>query len=160
MAEEYEDSSAAMEIRPKNERLWVCEGASVKLQSSGAKKTPGWKKRHAERYYEEIRKRAPGADAAKIVRYTDFSVDQIEDIRQHMFIREQPLEHGTRMARFDPDFHQAQAWQRLTEGRGTELDILMLRHENLELTEMRKYGYNYDEGLEIANRTYNCELTT
>lgn len=26
MTEEYEDFSAAMEIRPKNERLWVCEG--------------------------------------------------------------------------------------------------------------------------------------
>lgn len=25
MTEEYEDFSAAMEIRPKNERLWVCE---------------------------------------------------------------------------------------------------------------------------------------
>lgn len=29
MTEEYEDFSAAMEIRPKNERLWVCEGNNL-----------------------------------------------------------------------------------------------------------------------------------
>lgn len=35
MTEEYEDFSAAMEIRPKNERLWVCEG----LQKTGKSAT-------------------------------------------------------------------------------------------------------------------------
>ena len=33
MTEEYEDFSAAMEIRPKNERLWVCEGLKTNAKS-------------------------------------------------------------------------------------------------------------------------------
>lgn len=33
MTEEYEDFSAAMEIRPKNERLWVCEGLKINANS-------------------------------------------------------------------------------------------------------------------------------
>ena len=122
---------------------------------SGAKKTPGWQDRHAERYYEEVRHRKPGVDASKIAKHTEFTEEQAEDIRQHMFIREQPLENGTRIARFAPDFDQAQAWQRLTEGRGTDTDILMLKHEYLELTEMREHGYNYDEAHAIANEKYN-----
>lgn len=72
-----------------------------------------------------------------------------------MFIREQPLENGTRIARFDPDFRQAQAWQRLTEGKGTDTDILMLKHEYLELTEMRIHGYNYEEAHKIANKAFD-----
>ena len=122
---------------------------------SGAKKTTGWQQRHAETYYEEIRNRKPGVDAEKISKYTDFTKEQAEDIRQHMFIREQPLDNGTRMERFAPDYEQAQAWQRLTEGKGTETDVLLLKHEYLELTEMRKHGYNYDEAHDIANSVYN-----
>ena len=129
--------------------------SSVLVSSSGAKKETGWRDRHAERYYEEVRKRKAGVDARKIAAYTEFTEEQIEDIRQHMFLRIQPLDHGRIYARFEPDYDQAEAWQRLTEGRGTELDVLMLRHEYLELTEMRLHGYNYDEAHEIANRQFD-----
>ncbi len=72
-----------------------------------------------------------------------------------MFIREQPLEGGQKIARFEPSFHQAQAWQRLTEGRGENVDVLMLKHEFYELTLMRLYGYNYDTAHALANEKYN-----
>lgn len=94
-------------------------------------------------------------DAKKIAAYTDFTEEQVEDIRQHMFLRIQPLDYGQKMERFATDYSQAITWQRLTEGKGTELDILMLRHEYLELTEMRIHGYNYDEAHRIANQTYD-----
>ena len=123
---------------------------------SGAKKTPGWQERHAELYYEEVRNRKPYVDAAKIAKYTnDFTAEQIEDIRQHMFVRIQPLDNGTIFARFDPDFDQAQACQRLTEGEGSKTDLIMLHHEYLELTEMRINGYNYKKAHSIANKSYN-----
>lgn len=152
---EYKDFSEAVGIRAKTERLRVCEGMGSGLLSSGAKKTPGWEDRHAERFYEEVRKRAAGVDAAKIAKYTDFTEEEVEDIRQHMFIRIQPLDNGTRMERFAPDYYQAQAWQRLTEGQGTETDKVLLHHEYLELTEMRLHGYNYDEAHEIANKEFD-----
>ena len=136
---------------PKRPSFWVL----LQEISSGAKKTEGWQDRHADRYYEEVRKRAPGVDAKKIAAYTDFTEEQVEDIRQHMFLRIQPLDYGQKMERFAADYSQAITWQRLTEGKGTELDILMLRHEYLELTEMRIHGYNYDEAHRIANQTYD-----
>ena len=125
------------------------------LFASGAKKTAGWMGRHAKKYYEEIRKRAPYVDAKKIAKHTDFTVEEVEDIRQHMFLRIQPLDNGRVMERFAPDYFQAVAWQRLATGQGTETDILMLKHELLELTEMREHGYNYDGAHAIANQKYN-----
>lgn len=72
-----------------------------------------------------------------------------------MFLRLQPLDNGSRMARFAPDFDQAQAWQRLVDGKGTDIDRILLEHEYLELTEMREHGYNYDEAHEIANKRFD-----
>lgn len=169
----YIDSSKTLEEIGQELGAWVQGGKNPKLDeafrawkdaknipvasggTSGAKKMPGWRERHAERYYEEIRKRTAGVDARKIAACTEFTEDQIEDIRQHMFLRLQPLDHGRTLKRFDADYDQAEAWQRLTEGRGTDTDVLMLHHEYLELTEMRLHGYNYDEAHEIANRQYN-----
>lgn len=134
------------------------------LFSTGAKKTFGWKDRHAERYYEEVRHRSPGVDAKRIAKHIDdFTEEQLEDIRQHMFIREHPLDNGQVIGRFAEDYDQAVAWQRLTEGKGTDIDVLMLKHEYLELTQMRLHGYNYDKAHNIANQTYNwwdalCQL--
>ena len=123
--------------------------------SSGAKKTHGWKSRHAELYYEEVRNRKSGVDAKKIAKYTMFTEKAVEEIRQHMFIRLQPLDNGTRIARFDPSYRQAQAWQRLTEGKGDEVDVLLLKHEYYELTKMRLHGYNYDEAHALTDLVYN-----
>lgn len=122
---------------------------------SGARKTPGWQGRHAEQYYEEVRHRAPFADANKISRNVQgFTVDEIEEIRQHMFIREQPRD-GV-LKRFDPDYDQAEAWQRLIEGRNIKnSDIVMLSHERLELTIMRERGCIYEEAHAIAEKVFN-----
>ncbi len=121
---------------------------------SGAKKTDGWEERHAKRFYGNVRKRSPYVDAKRIARHCkEFSLKQLEAIRQHMFVETHDLDKGN--VRFDPDPDQAQAWQRLTEGRGTDLDVLMLKHELEELTLMRRRGYNYDEAHEKANRKYN-----
>ena len=122
---------------------------------SGAKKTAGWEKRHADRYYEEIRNRAPFADAKRIASNIEgFSVKQIEDIRQHIFIRKQPRSGG--YARFDSDYDIAQAWQRLIDGKNIKpSDKVLLMHEYEELTIMRELGCTYEEGHEKANLKYN-----
>lgn len=123
--------------------------------ASGAKKTPGWEKRHADRYYEEIRNRAPYSDAEKIAGYvTDLTAEQIEDIRQHLFIREQPRSDGH--FRFDSDYDIAQAWQRLVSGKDLHpSDRILLMHEYEELTIMRNTGCSYEEAHEKANKRYN-----
>lgn len=109
--------------------------------------------RHAERYYEDVRKRAEGSDAKKIAAHTPFKESAIEEIRKHVFLNEHYLDG--KMQRFAADFEQSQAWQRLTEGRGTDVDLIFLKHEYVELTQMRLHGYNYDEAHAIANSKFN-----
>lgn len=122
---------------------------------SGAKRTIGWKEKHANLYYEEIRNRKPYSDAKKIASHiSEFNEEQVEEIRQHMFIKEQPR-MGT-MKRFDPDYDQAQVWQRLVEGNNIKKsDITMLKHEYMELTIMKETGCTYEEAHNQANEVYN-----
>ncbi len=73
-----------------------------------------------------------------------------------MFINEQPRNGG--MFRFDADYHQALARQRLVEGSGIkDTDILMLQHELYELSLMREYGYTYEIAHEMTNEMYNWQ---
>ena len=152
------DLSAYVKNKPEEQmsyQQWEAQHQSG--ASSGAKKTPGWQGRHAENYYEEVRNRAPYSDANRIVKNVQgFTVDEIEEIRQHMFIREQPRDGG--LKRFDPDYDQAEAWQRLIDGRNIkESDIVMLCHERLELTIMQERGCIYEEAHAIAEKVFNYD---
>lgn len=118
---------------------------------SGAKKTEGWQERHAERMYEEIRHRTTDID--NISQNTEFSHNEVEKIKNHMFFNEYMLDGE--MKRFDADFEQAQAWDRLSQGKGTEVDKELLWHELTELTEMQEHGLNYEEAHKIANSKHN-----
>ena len=123
--------------------------------SSGAKKTEGWEERHADQYYEEVRNREKYSDAIKIANnVTGFTVEEIEDIRQHMFIRDIPRDGG--LKRFDSDYMQAEAWQRLVEGKNIRpSDIVLLQHELFELRYMEETGCVYETAHERANILYN-----
>lgn len=128
-------------------------------RQSGAKRTAEQKRErreiHAERYYEEVRNRTPYSDAKKISKNIgEFDVEQVEEIRQHMFIREQPRDGG--LKRFDPDYEQAEAWQRLIDGKKIwDSDIVMLQHEYMELTIMKSTGCSYEEAHAQTNQVYN-----
>jgi hypothetical protein len=62
------------------------------------------------------------------------------------------------MKRFDPDYGQAQAWQRLVEGRKIkESDLVFLKHEYVELIQMKLHGYDYDTAHKIANKRHNWQ---
>jgi hypothetical protein len=124
---------------------------------TGAKKTAGWQDRHAETYYEEIRNRKPYSDANKIKNnVSGFTSKQIEKIRQHVFIKSQPRDGG--MKPFDPDYEQAQVWQRLIDGKNVKKsDKVFLQHELYELTIMEKQGLTYEEAHDITNKIYNWQ---
>lgn len=119
---------------------------------SGAKKTEGWQSRHGELMYEEIRHRT--TDVKSIAKHTPFKESAVEEIKQHMFFKEHEFADGS-IKRFDSDFDQAQAWDRLSRGKGTKADIEMLKHEYVELTQMRLHGYVYETAHDIANSKHN-----
>lgn len=123
---------------------------------TGAKRTTGWEDRHAKLYYEEIRNRKPYSDANLISKnITDFNADEVEQIRNHMFIEEHRTENGV-TKRFDADYDQAEAWQRLIDGKDIkESDIILLHHEKYESDIMKQTGCTYEDAHEIANKKYN-----
>ena len=83
-----------------------------------------------------------------------FSVEQIETIRQHVLIKEQPRDGGIK--RFHCDYDISQAWQRLVEGKNVQAsDIVLLQHEYYELTIMAETGCVYEIAHEIAEQKYN-----
>lgn len=129
----------------------------IPLQSGGRIHTAQSEFDHAELYYEEIRNRKPYSDAKKIsANLPDFSAQDIEDIRLHLFVNEHPR-NGT-IARFDPDYEQSVTWQRLIEGKKIKKsDIIFLKHEQKELTIMKEMGYNYEEAHEIAIKEFDWE---
>ena len=81
----------------------------IPLQSgaSGAKiKTDKSMQEHANLYYEEVRNREPFSDANKIsANVPEFTAQEVEEIRLHLFVNEQPRNGG--MIRFDPDYEQS-----------------------------------------------------
>ncbi|MCR4671982.1 MAG: phage head morphogenesis protein [Lachnospiraceae bacterium] len=154
----YGESKAAYKKRIENEiqrKATIAAGGKESGAISGAKKTEKEQNQHAKLYYEEVRNRKPYADAKRIAGNVEgFTVDEIEEIRQHLFIREQPRDGG--LKRFEEDYEQAQAWQRLVEGKNIwNSDIVLLEHERYELTIMRKYGYTYEKAHDLTERLYN-----
>ena len=127
-------------------------GGHTGVTGSGAKKISNWQQRHADRFYEEVRHRK--TDVKRIADNTKFTEKAVEEIKQHMFFKKHDLGGGV-MGRFTADFDQAQAWNRLTQGRHTDIDILLLKHEYVELAQMRLHGYDYPDAHDIANKYHD-----
>lgn len=119
---------------------------------SGARKFDGWQDKHANLMYEEIRKRK--TDCSKIAQNTIFTEKAIVEIKEHMFYKKHLFADGTEKM-FDSDFEQAQAWDRLTKGSFTDTDVILLKHEYVELTEMRLHNLVYEDAHAIANSKHN-----
>lgn len=102
--------------------------------------------------YEEIRHRT--TDASAIAKNTIFTEKAVEKIKQHMFVKEHRFVDGS-FRRFDSDFEQAQAWDRLSQGNFTDSDLVLLKHEYVELIQMQLHGYDYETAHEIANKYHN-----
>jgi hypothetical protein len=119
---------------------------------SGAKKTAGWEQRHADLFYEEVRHRT--TDVKQIADNTPFTEKAVDEIKQHIFFKEHDLGSG-RLGRFASDYEQAQAWDRLTQGTHTDLDVMFLKHEYVELTQMRLHGYDYEAAHDKANENHD-----
>ena len=107
---------------------------------------------HAERYYEEIRKRT--SDVVAIAKNTGFSVVDVETIKRHIFFDTHDL--GAEIPlKFAPDYDMAVSWQRLVEGKDIkEMDIVLLNHEITE-TKLMAQGLGYDKAHKLAEQEYN-----
>jgi SPP1 gp7 family putative phage head morphogenesis protein len=110
---------------------------------------------YAKRAYAEIRKKNAKSDIAKVANSSGLSKKEVEKVRNHLFFDKHNLEKG--FARFDESAEIANAWEALEQGRATELNIMLIKHELEELTIMEKYGYDYNKAHLLADRKYPWE---
>ena len=110
---------------------------------------------HADRYYNEIRKRS--SDVNAISTNTKFHIDDIKNIKNHIFFNEYDFgEDAPR--RFDTNYDMAISWQRLTEGKNIqEMDLVLLRHELMEYKLMNEQKLLYREAHDITSKMYNYQ---
>ena len=107
---------------------------------------------HAERFYEEIRKRT--SDVVAIAQNTGLPSGDIARVKQHIFLDVHDLGDEA-MERFTPDYDMAVSWQRLIEGTNIqEMDMVLLRHEMLE-QELMAHGAPYFEAHKKAEAVHN-----
>lgn len=112
---------------------------------------------HAEKFYKARRKNGITAFVNKIHANTGYPINRLENIYKHVFINEHDLADGRH--RFYPSYDMAQSFQRLLEGRDIHKhDLIMLKHEHLELAIMKKLGYNYGKAHDLTNTKHNYTL--
>jgi hypothetical protein len=125
--------------------------------ASGAIPRDDWKSmdEHAERYYEEIRKRT--SDVETIAKNAEMSLEDVQKVKNHVFYNTYDLGRSV-PARFDPNYDMAVSWQRLIDGKNIqEMDAVMLRHELLEYEYMSK-EMTYEQAHKLANEQFNYEV--
>lgn len=114
-------------------------------------KTLETKERHANLFYEEVRKRT--GDSIRISNNTKWSVEDIEKIRKYIFVDKHKL--GDKEERFEPDYDMAVSWQRLNDGKDIkDHDLILLEHEYYEMQLIEK-GYSQYEAHIEASKKYN-----
>lgn len=108
---------------------------------------------HSARYYAAVREMKN--DVASIAKNTGWTEKAILEIKRHIFLETHNL-GGPQPERFDPDYNMAVSWQRLIEGRKIlPQDIVLLKHEYLELTIMKVRGLSYRDAHILANEKHN-----
>ncbi len=107
-------------------------------------------KKHAIQYYESVRHMK--TDTQRISDATRISKDKIDKIKNHVFIQLHDLDGEIK--RFDPSYDMAESWQRLINGKYEIKDIVLLKHEYMELRYMEK-GLSQNAAHIKASKKYN-----
>lgn len=119
---------------------------------SGARKPDGKVTReHAKKYYDLVR--SMSADVSKIANTIGYSEEQIQEIKNFMFMDKHDL-GGTDLEYFEPDYMTEESWKRLIQGNPQSHDLTLIKYEIME-KELMKEGYSQREARNITSKTYN-----
>lgn len=133
--------------------------SNVIIKETGGKYTIGsdaWFKQQEERdkkakkAYKEI---AQADNTQKIATISGFSIEEIQQIKNHVFFDEHILYSGK--DKFFPDYNMAVAFKRLENGIPEERDILLLKHELFESQCEKKYNLTASEAHAMATEKYD-----
>lgn len=110
----------------------------------------------AEQQYDEIRKLTTDVD--EIAAHTGFKRENIQKVKNHIFMEEHMLTDfvrgGYESRRFDASLCIAESWSRLRSGLHTVDDIKMLKHEAAESWHMKRHGSVYRVAHEAAEKRF------
>lgn len=110
----------------------------------------------AEKIYQSIRE--SDTDICDIAENVGFKVDNIKNVKDHVFYNEHDLDRygPDQMERkqFDPNLQQGLAWKRLETGTHTQDDVTWIKHECAERHHELKYSSAYNEAHERAQSRY------
>lgn len=109
---------------------------------------------HAFSYYESVRHMKN--DVSMIAKNTGFSVDDIQIVKNFIFMDKHDLGNGE-FEYFYPSYTMAQSWQRLIDGKDIKHhDITLLKHEIMEHSLIEK-GYSQSDAHLITSKKYNYD---
>lgn len=100
--------------------------------------------------YKKISKRD---DSKKIAESSGMTVDEIRQIKRHIFYNKHKTYEGYK--NLYPDYDMAVAWKRLYEGCPEERDILLLKHELLESKLEKEYNLTISEAHAKATEKFD-----
>ena len=108
-------------------------------------------KEHAKQYYKSVRRMK--TDYKRIAKNTGFSVDEIKEIKEYIFLKKHDLGNG-KLEYFVASYDMAESWQRLIDGRNIQAhDLVLLNHEIMERDLIRK-SLTQDEAHKLASKKY------
>ena len=108
---------------------------------------------HAERYYNLVRSMT--TDVKRIAETTGYSEEEIQKIKNYIFIDEHELDDGSPgKKRFAPDYMMGESWRRLVLGKPEPHDLTLIKHELMESKLMEK-GLTQDEAHILTSKKYN-----
>lgn len=112
----------------------------------------------AAKLYTQIVNRKKEYEVKTVAKNSGFSVEDVEKIYNHVFIRKHLFIDG-KIKRFDPDYYMAHSWLRLREGKNIQKhDMTMLYHELAEENIMKdSLEISYEPVHEEVQKTYNYQ---
>ena len=106
--------------------------------------------------YEQFRRRD---DYFTVATNSKFTIEQIQLVKYYVFF-EKHYNSDNEFKRFTPSYDMAESWRRLSEHKGKNIkphDILLLKHELLEIAMLIQCNISQMKAHEIANKTYNYQ---
>ena len=112
---------------------------------------------HAERFYKSIRNSKPEFWIKRISENSGVNEKSVKLIMEHIFLNKHDLGDGE-LRYFDPSYDMSESIRRLSEGKDIQPhDLLLLKHERLELELMRRYGYDQFNAHILTSRRYDYQ---
>lgn len=112
------------------------------------------RQKHAQLFYSARRNSKKEPFVRRIAENSGMNEISISKIFDHIFIEKHEI-YGE-LRNFDSSYDMAESFRRLYEGKNIlPHDLILLKHERLELELMKRYGYSQSEAHILSSTKHN-----